>query len=118
VSPIYVVVTNPLSRLEVLMHTPPLPLPLPITLPFTLILTLDPDQVIMQTSSMQQRSITTTEVPPPRALAPRTRLPRHDFQHPSQPSHPPSAHPHSLRLRHRHTLSLALTRTLMIPSLT
>ena len=37
VSPIYVVVTNPLSRLE----------------------------VIMQTSSMQQKSITTMEVKPP-----------------------------------------------------
>ena len=35
VSPIYVVVTNPLSRLEVITHSPPLPLRLllPMTLP-------------------------------------------------------------------------------------
>ena len=94
-SPIYVVVTNPLSRLEVILHSSPLPLPLPlplpITLPFTLISTLDPDQVIMQTSSMQQRSITTTEVPPPRALAPCTHTHQDTISsiRPHPPTHPP-----------------------------
>ena len=38
-SPIYVVVTNPLSRLEVILHSSPLPLPLPLPLPITLTLT-------------------------------------------------------------------------------